>query len=89
MTYEDFKNSTRKTAYDKILCDKAFNIAKNPKDDGYQSALASIVHNVLNKKISATRGRSETLRSETLATRAMHKNFPGSVLKMRIFQTKN
>ena len=89
ITYEDFKDLTRKTAYDKILRDKAFNIAKNLKDDGYQSALASIVHNVLNKKISATRGRSETLRLETLATSAMRKNFPGSVLKMRIFQTKN
>ena len=84
MTYEGFKDLTRKTAYDIILRDKAFNIAKNPKDDGYQSALASIVHNVLNKKIFAMRGRSETL-----ATRAMRKNFPGSVLKMRIFQTKN
>ena len=29
MAYEDFKDLTRKTASDKILCDKAFNIAKN------------------------------------------------------------
>ena len=33
MAYEDFKNSTRRTASDKILRDKAFNIAKNPKYD--------------------------------------------------------
>ena len=25
----------RRTATDKVLCDKAFNIAKNPKYDGY------------------------------------------------------
>ena len=35
MTYGDFKDITRRTASDKILRDKAFNIAKNPKHDGY------------------------------------------------------
>ena len=32
MTY-DFKDLTRRTASDRILHDKAFNIAKNPKYD--------------------------------------------------------
>ena len=36
MAYEDAKNLPRRTAADKVLCDKAFNIAKNPKYDGYQ-----------------------------------------------------
>ena len=36
MTYENLKDLTRKTATDKLLRDKAFNIAKNPKYDGYQ-----------------------------------------------------
>ena len=31
--YEDFKNLARRTASDKVLRDKAFNIAKNPKCD--------------------------------------------------------
>ena len=35
MTYADFKDSTRKTASDKILRGKAFNIAKNSKYDEY------------------------------------------------------
>ena len=35
MAYGDFQNLTRITASDKILCDKAFNIAKNLKYDGY------------------------------------------------------
>ena len=34
-TYEDFKNLPRRTASYKILRHKAFNIAKNPKYDGY------------------------------------------------------
>ena len=35
MAYGDFKTLTRKTAFDKILLDKAFNYAKNPKYHGY------------------------------------------------------
>ena len=31
MAYGDFKDLTRRTASDKVLRDKAFNIAKNPK----------------------------------------------------------
>ena len=31
MTYRDFKDLSRRTASDKILRDKAFNIAKNSK----------------------------------------------------------
>ena len=37
------KNFARRTASDKILREKAFNIAKNPKYDGYQRELASMV----------------------------------------------
>ena len=43
MTYGDFKDLKRRTTSDKILRDKAFNIAKNPKYDGYQRGLASMV----------------------------------------------
>ena len=35
MAYGDFKDLKRRTASDTILRDKAFNIAKNPKYDGY------------------------------------------------------
>ena len=44
MTYEDFKDLTRRTASDKIFCDKTFNIAKNPKYNGYRRGLASMVY---------------------------------------------
>ena len=44
MAYGDFKDLTRRTASDKMLCGKAFNIAKNPKYDGYQRGLASVVY---------------------------------------------
>ena len=44
MTYGDFKDLNRRTAADKILRDKAFNIAKNPKYDAYQRGLTSVVY---------------------------------------------
>ena len=43
MAYGDFKDLARRTASDKVLRDKAFNIAKSPKYDGYQTGLASMV----------------------------------------------
>ena len=45
-----FKESKRRTASDKILRDKAFNIAKNPKYDGCQRGLASMVYKFFDKK---------------------------------------
>ena len=44
MAYGDFKDSDRRTAADKILRDKAFNIAKNPKYNAYQRGLTSVVY---------------------------------------------
>ena len=44
MAYGDFKDLARRTASDKILYDKAFNIAKNSKYDEYQRGLASMVY---------------------------------------------
>ena len=42
MAHGYFKDLTRETASVKILHDKAFNIAKNPKYDGYQSRFFSV-----------------------------------------------
>ena len=50
MAYGDFKNLTRKKSSEEILQSNAFNIAKNPKNDGYQHGLASMAYNFLTKK---------------------------------------
>ena len=44
MTHWDFKDLTNRTASDKVLHNKAFNIAKNLRYDGYQRRLASVVY---------------------------------------------
>ena len=54
MAYGDFKDLIRRTASDKILSDKAFNIAKNLNYDGYQRGLASMFYTFFNKKTSGS-----------------------------------
>ena len=44
MTYRDFKDLHRRKASDRLLRDKAFNVAKNLKCDEYQRGLASLVY---------------------------------------------
>ena len=50
MAYRDFKDLNRRKFADKVLCDKAFNIAKDPKYYGYQRGLASMVYQFFDKK---------------------------------------
>ena len=49
MAYGDFKDLAWRTASNKVLRDKEFNIDKNPKYDGYQRGLASMVYKFLIK----------------------------------------
>ena len=58
MAYGDFKDLTRRTASGKVLRDKAFNIAKNTKYDGYQRGLASIIYKFFDKKSTSLADRS-------------------------------
>ena len=54
MAYGDFEDLARRTAADKFLRDKASNIAKDPKYDGYQRGLASMVYNFFDKKTAGS-----------------------------------
>ena len=54
MAYGNFKDLAKRTASDKILRDKAFKIASDPKYDGYQGGLASMVYKFFNKKSSGS-----------------------------------
>ena len=51
MAYGDFRILPIRTVSHKALCNKAFNFAKNPKYDGYQCGLASMVHVFLIKSL--------------------------------------
>ena len=67
MTYRDFKDLTRRTASDKILYDKAFNIAKNLKYNGYQCRLASLFHKFFDKRTSSRTVKNENISNKELA----------------------
>ena len=56
MAYGDFKDLAKRTASYKFLRDKAFNIAKNPKYDGSQRGLASMVYKFFDKKVASSSG---------------------------------
>ena len=50
MAYAKSKDLVKRTQSDKVLRDKAFKIASNPKCDGYQRGLASMVYKFFDKK---------------------------------------
>ena len=50
MAYADFKELPGTTAVDRALCDKASNIAKNLKCDGFQRGLASMIYKCFDNK---------------------------------------
>ena len=70
--YGDFKDLAKRTTADKVLKNKAFNIAKDPKYDVYQRGLASMVYKFFNKK---TKGSGVT----TLANKSAIKSIPQNV----------
>ena len=74
MAYGDFKDLNRRTTADKVLSDKVFNIAKNPKCDVYQCGLASFVYTFFNKRTSSATVRNETRSNKEVAVE-LHKKF--------------
>ena len=76
MAYEDFKDLARRTVSDKILRDEAFNIAKNPKYDGYQRELASMVYIFIDKRCagsSANMHANHKIKQNHQLTKELHK----------------
>ena len=83
MAYGDFEDLARRTASDKVLRDKAFNIAKNPKHDGYQRGLASMVYKFFDKK-SASSGVNTHTNNGKLAEE-LHKPITKKFLKRTVY----
>ena len=94
MIYGDFKDLTRRAASDKMLPDKAFNIAKNPKYGGYQRGLSSMVYKFFDKKTSATRPnkfagsgiKNDHISKKELA-KELHKPITRKFKKQRLYST--
>ena len=67
MVYGDFKDLPRRTASDKVLRDKEFNIAKNSKYDAYQRSLTSMIYKLFDKKSAGSGMKNEIKQNEQLA----------------------
>ena len=84
MAYGDFKDLKRRTASDKILRDKAFNIGKIPKYDGYQRGLASTVDKYFDKK-SAGSGVNIPLEFTEQLAKELHKPIIRKFKKRKVY----
>ena len=86
MAYGDFIDLTRRTASDKILRDKAFNIAKNPKHDPYQRGLAAMVYKCFDKETSGCGIKNKNMSDQSLAEE-LHKLIIERFKKIKVHST--
>ena len=85
MAYGDFKDLKRITASDKILRDKAFNIAKNPKYDGYQRGLASMVYKFFDKKLKGDGISNNEIKQNLQLAEELHKPIIRKFKKRKVY----
>ena len=83
--YFDSKDLTKRTVADKILKNKAFDIAKDPKYDGYQRGLASMVYKFFDSKVSGS-GAKLIPQNESLANE-FHKPIIIKFQKRKVYST--
>ena len=62
----------KRTQSGKVLKDKAYEIANNPKYDGYQRGLASMVYKFFDKKLKGSGIKNKTKENRQLANK-LHK----------------
>ena len=64
--YTDHKYLINRTEADKVLRDKAYDIASNPEYDGYQRGLASMVYKFFDKKSTGSGFKSSSILADEL-----------------------
>ena len=67
MAYGDFKDLKRRTQSDKVLKDKVFTIASNPKYGGYQRALAAMIYKFFDNNSKGSDIKNEIKENQQLA----------------------
>ena len=81
---EILKILNRRTAADKVLRDKAFNIAKDPKYDLYQCGLASVVYKSLDIETYGSGIKNGNISNKELAEE-LHKPITRKVNKRKVY----
>ena len=84
--YADHKDLINRTKSDKVLRDKAYDIASNPKYDGYQRGLASIVYKFFDKKsMGSGIARNTTKSSSSILADELHKPIIRKFNKRKVY----
>ena len=83
--YSDSKDLTKRTIADKNFKNIPFDIAKDPKYDGYQRGLASMVYKFFDSKVSGS-GAKPIPKNEHLANE-LHKPIIRKFEKRRVYST--
>ena len=85
MAYGDFKDLAKRTAADKVLRDREFNIAKDPRYDGYQRVLTSMVYKFFDKKTAG--GAVKSIPQNEQLAEELHKPIIKNFLKRNVYST--
>ena len=83
MAHGGFKDLAWRTFADKVLRDKVFDVAKNPKNDWYQRGIASMVYKYFDKKTSGSGIKYENIFDKELAEE-LHKPIIRKIKKRKV-----
>ena len=84
MAYGKSKDLVKRTQSDKVLRDKAFKIASDPKYDGYQRGLASMIYKFFDKK---SRGSGVALELNYQLANELHKQIIRKFKKRKVYSS--
>ena len=84
MVYGKAKYLVRRTQSDKFVRDKAFKTASDPKYDGYQRGLASVVYKLFDKK---SKGSGITNESNYQLANELHKPIIRKFKKRKVYSS--
>ena len=82
--YADHKDLINRNEADKVLRDKAYDIASNPKYDGYQRGLASMVYKFFDKKSTGS-GFRKLKNSSSILADELHKPIIRKFNKRKVY----
>ena len=82
IAYGKSKDLAKRTQSDKVLKDKAFTIASDPKFDGYQRGLASMAYKFFDKKSS---GSGVAAESNYQLASELHKDFIRTFKRRKVY----
>ena len=86
--YADHKDLINRTEADNVLRDKAYDIANNPKYDGYQRGLASMVYKFFDKKSMGScfkKLKNATKPSSSILADELHKPIINKFDKRKVY----